>query len=102
MTNEEEAGTTLGDLVGGDDPGSSWPISGSRLASGMRSCHPREQRILALRFHGNLTQSRSRDGSGCPRCTCRRLLTKSLATLAPQLARPRSGRTASTSAQAGR
>jgi RNA polymerase sigma-B factor len=85
VTNQEEAGTTLGDLVGGDDPALELADQRVALAPAMRALPPREQRILTLRFHGNLTQSEIAERVGLSQMHVSRLLAKSLATLRTQL-----------------
>ena len=82
----EDGGTSLGDTIGGDDHG--FELAELRIALGpaMATLDEREQRILALRFHGNLTQTEIADHIGISQMHVSRLLTKALAKLRRQLA----------------
>ncbi len=82
----EDGGTSLGDTLGGDDHG--FELAELRIALGpaMSTLDEREQRILALRFHGNLTQTEIADHIGISQMHVSRLLTKALAKLRRQLA----------------
>ncbi|WP_426514142.1 sigma-70 family RNA polymerase sigma factor [Dactylosporangium sp. McL0621] len=48
---------TLGDMVGGEDPGYELAELRASLPAAMSGLPEREQRIIALRFYGNLSQS---------------------------------------------
>jgi RNA polymerase sigma-B factor len=82
----EDGGTTLGDTLGGDDH--AFELAELRIALGpaMAALDEREQRILALRFHGNLTQTEIAEQIGISQMHVSRLLTKALAKLRRQLA----------------
>jgi RNA polymerase sigma-B factor len=82
----EDGGTTLGDTFGGDDHG--FELAELRIALGpaMATLDEREQRILALRFHGNFTQTEVADQIGISQMHVSRLITKALAKLRRQLA----------------
>jgi RNA polymerase sigma-B factor len=82
----EDGGTSLGDTLGGEDAG--FELAEARLALGpaMALLDEREQRILTLRFHGNLTQTEIAQQIGISQMHVSRLLTKALAKLRRQLA----------------
>ena len=82
----DDGGTSLGDTLGGDDHG--FELAELRIALGpaMATLNEREQRILALRFHGNLTQTEIATEVGISQMHVSRLLTRALAKLRRQLA----------------
>ncbi|SNS21041.1 RNA polymerase sigma factor, sigma-70 family, partial [Actinoplanes regularis] len=63
-------------------------LAETRVALGpaLATLNEREQRILTLRFYGNLTQSQIADQIGISQMHVSRLLTKALAKLRDQLA----------------
>lgn len=80
-----EGSTELGDVLGGPDPG--FELAELRIALGpaVASLDQREQRILLMRFYGNLTQSQIAGRIGVSQMHVSRLLTKALAKLRGQL-----------------
>jgi RNA polymerase sigma-B factor len=56
VSAEEEA-ATFGDLLGGDDPGIDLAIDSDALWTHWSDLPERQQRILAMRFYGNMTQA---------------------------------------------
>jgi RNA polymerase sigma-B factor len=77
----EDGAMELGDTLGGDDHG--YELTELRLALGpaLATLGDREQRIVSLRFYGNLTQSQIADQLGISQMHVSRLLSRSLATL---------------------
>jgi RNA polymerase sigma-B factor len=78
--------TELGDLIGAED--NEFELAELRVALGpaMAALDEREQRILTLRFYGNMTQSQIAEQVGVSQMHVSRLLTRALAKLRGQLA----------------
>ena len=78
--------TELGDTLGGEDY--EFELAETRVALGpaLATLDEREQKILTLRFYGNLTQSQIADQIGISQMHVSRLLTKALTKLRGQLA----------------
>ncbi|WP_203794705.1 SigB/SigF/SigG family RNA polymerase sigma factor, partial [Actinoplanes derwentensis] len=78
--------TELGDTLGGEDH--EFEVAETRVALGpaLATLDEREQKILTLRFYGNLTQSQIADQIGISQMHVSRLLTKALTKLRGQLA----------------
>jgi RNA polymerase sigma-B factor len=76
-----DSGLELGDTLGGDDP--EFELAELRVALGpaLAALDEREQRILTLRFYGNLTQSQIAEQIGVSQMHVSRLLAKALAKL---------------------
>jgi RNA polymerase sigma-B factor len=76
-----DSGLELGDTLGGDDP--EFELAELRVALGpaLAALDGREQRILTLRFYGNLTQSQIAEQIGVSQMHVSRLLAKALAKL---------------------
>jgi RNA polymerase sigma-B factor len=81
-----DGSTELGDTLGGEDH--EYELAETRVALGpaLASLDEREQRILTLRFYGNLTQSQIAEQVGISQMHVSRLLTKALTKLRTQLA----------------
>nr|WP_246278633.1 SigB/SigF/SigG family RNA polymerase sigma factor [Phytohabitans rumicis] len=81
-----DSDTELGDTMGGPDP--EFELAELRIALGpaLASLDAREQKILLLRFYGNLTQSQIADQIGVSQMHVSRLLTKALAKLRGRMA----------------
>jgi RNA polymerase sigma-B factor len=81
-----DGSTELGDTLGSEDH--EFELAELRVALGpaLASLDEREQKILTLRFYGNLTQSQIADQIGISQMHVSRLLTKALAKLRGQLA----------------
>jgi RNA polymerase sigma-B factor len=80
-----DGSTELGDTLGGEDR--EYELAELRVALGpaLATLDEREQRILTLRFYGNLTQSQIADKIGISQMHVSRLLTKALGKLRGQL-----------------
>jgi RNA polymerase sigma-B factor len=78
--------TELGETLGGEDH--EYEIAETRVALGpaLATLDEREQKILTLRFYGNLTQSQIADQIGISQMHVSRLLTKALTKLRRQMA----------------
>ena len=80
-----DGSTELGDTLGGEDH--EYELAETRVALGpaLAALDEREQKILTLRFYGNLTQSQIADQIGISQMHVSRLLTKALTKLRTQL-----------------
>ena len=78
-------GTELGDLFGVDDPDLALAEFRASLGPALDALSEREQKIIILRFFGNLTQTQIAERVGISQMHVSRLLAKSLATLRGQL-----------------
>ncbi|MFI5494910.1 RNA polymerase sigma factor SigF [Actinoplanes sp. NPDC051859] len=76
-----DGSTELGDTLGGED--SAFELAETRIALGpaLATLDEREQKIISLRFYGNLTQSQIAEQVGISQMHVSRLLTKALAKL---------------------
>ncbi len=83
--SDGDRATELGDLIGAED--SEFELAELRVALGpaMAALDEREQRILTLRFYGNMTQSQIAEQVGVSQMHVSRLLTRALAKLRGQL-----------------
>jgi RNA polymerase sigma-B factor len=99
VSSDEEA-TTFGELLGGDDPGIELAIDTDALWSHWSTLPQRQQRILAMRFYGNMTQAEIGDRLGISQMHVSRLLDNALTrlrdcltggTAPPRKPRPRRG-----------
>ena len=84
-TGDGERATELGDLLGCDD--NQYELAELRVALGpaLATLDEREQKILTLRFYGNLTQSQIADHIGVSQMHVSRLLARALTKLRGQL-----------------
>ena len=85
-TGDGDRATELGDLLGADD--TEYELAELRVALGpaLATLDDREQKILTLRFYGNLTQSQIADHIGVSQMHVSRLLARALTKLRGQLA----------------
>ena len=85
-TGDGERATELGDLLGCDD--NQYELAELRVALGpaLATLEEREQKILTLRFYGNLTQSQIADHIGVSQMHVSRLLARALTKLRGHLA----------------
>ncbi|MET7422001.1 SigB/SigF/SigG family RNA polymerase sigma factor [Dactylosporangium sp. NPDC005555] len=79
--------TGLGDLLGGDDPDMANVENREALRPLLAKLPAREQKIIAMRFHGNLTQSQIAAELGISQMHVSRLLAGALRTLRASLTR---------------
>jgi RNA polymerase sigma-B factor len=84
--SDGDQSTELGDLLGAED--NEYELAELRVALGpaMATLDEREQRILTLRFYGNMTQSQIADQVGVSQMHVSRLLARALVKLRGQLA----------------
>ncbi len=75
----------LGDVLGGDDPGMEHTIDMEAVATHWDELPEREQRILVMRFYGNLTQAEIGTRLGVSQMHVSRLLTRALSHLRSRL-----------------
>lgn len=81
-----DRGTELGDLLGAEDSELELAELRVALAPAIASLHEREQRILFMRFYGNMTQSQIAERIGISQMHVSRLLARALAALRKELA----------------
>jgi RNA polymerase sigma-B factor len=84
VSADEEA-TTFGELLGGDDPGIDLAIDTDALWTHWSTLPQRQQRILAMRFYGNMTQAEIGDRLGISQMHVSRLLDNALTRLRDSL-----------------
>jgi RNA polymerase sigma-B factor len=84
-TSDGDRSTELGDLLGAED--GEFELAELRVALGpaLAALDPREQRILTLRFYGNMTQSQIAEQIGVSQMHVSRLLARALAKLRGEL-----------------
>jgi RNA polymerase sigma-B factor len=78
----------LGDILGEDDPAVSHAVDIEAVHTHLGELPEREQRILMLRFYGNLTQEQIGGRLGISQMHVSRLLDRALAYLRAQITRP--------------
>ncbi len=83
--SDREDPALLADLLGGDDPAVAHTIDMEALNAHWDELPEREQRILVMRFYGNLTQTEIGDRLGISQMHVSRLLTRALAHLRSKL-----------------
>jgi RNA polymerase sigma-B factor len=81
----EPGATGLGDLLGGEDPDMANVENREALRPILAKLPEREQKIIAMRFHGNLTQSQIAAELGISQMHVSRLLAGALRTLRSEL-----------------
>ncbi|GAA3297208.1 RNA polymerase sigma factor SigF [Dactylosporangium vinaceum] len=86
-TNESDGPTDLSNLLGADDADMEQVETREALRPLLARLPEREQKIIAMRFFGNRTQSQIAAELGVSQMHISRLLTKALATLRTQLTR---------------
>ncbi len=77
--------TELGDTLGGEDNEIALAELRLALGSALTTLDDRERKIIALRFHGNLTQHEIAEQVGVSQMHVSRLLTRALAKLREHL-----------------
>lgn len=81
----DEDGITLGDLIGGTDPDLDRVEDRAAVPSLIARLPEREQRILTMRFYGNMTQSQIAEWTGVSQMHVSRLLKAALGRLREEL-----------------
>ena len=84
-TQHDDRGAMLGDLIGEEDQGYEIAELRTALSPALSRLDERAQRILMLRFYGNMTQSQIAEQVGISQMHVSRLLAKALATLQHEL-----------------
>jgi len=96
VSGEDDEGMTFGELLGGEDPGIDHAVEADALWSHWAALPERQQRILAMRFYGNMTQAEIGSRLGISQMHVSRLLDAALNLLRDRLtdgtARPRARR----------
>jgi RNA polymerase sigma-B factor len=72
------AGTSLADVLGGDDPGLEYMLDRQALATHWTELPPRQRKILLMRFHGDMTQAEIGQQLGISQMQVSRLLAHGL------------------------
>ena len=85
LVGNGEDGTELGDLFGAEDHELALAEFRASLGPALGTLGPREQKIVVLRFFGNLTQTQIAERVGISQMHVSRLLTRSLTTLRDHL-----------------
>ena len=83
--SDREDPSLLADVLGEEDPAMEHTLDMTALDAHWEDLPEREQRILVLRFYGNLTQTEIGDRLGISQMHVSRLLTRALAHLRDQL-----------------
>jgi RNA polymerase sigma-B factor len=83
--SDREDPALLADLLGDDDPAVAHTIDMEAVSAHWEELPEREQRILVMRFYGNLTQTEIGDRLGISQMHVSRLLTRALAHLRSKL-----------------
>jgi len=83
--NSDPGAAGLGDLLGGEDPDMQNVENREALRPLLAKLTEREQKIIAMRFHGNLTQSQIATQLGISQMHVSRLLAGALRTLRSEL-----------------
>ncbi|GGM33084.1 RNA polymerase sigma factor SigF [Dactylosporangium sucinum] len=83
--NADSSAAGLGDLLGGEDPDMQNVENREALRPLLAKLPEREQKIIAMRFHGNLTQSQIAAELGISQMHVSRLLAGALRTLRTEL-----------------
>jgi RNA polymerase sigma-B factor len=83
-----EQDVTVGDLVGAEDPGIDHAVDIEAVWQHWPQLPARQQRLLVMRFYGNMTQAQIADALGISQMHVSRLLTRALAYLREQLLSP--------------
>ncbi len=92
--HDEEGGSTLVDLLGGEDEGLARAADRTLLESLMRTVTPREREILRLRFAEDLTQSEIGERIGVSQMQVSRILRAALTRMRAAAHEPDEQRTA--------
>jgi RNA polymerase sigma-B factor len=85
LSGEDGEGMTFGELLGGDDPGIDHAVDTEALWSHWATLPERQQRILAMRFYGNMTQAEIGARLGISQMHVSRLLDAALTRLRDRL-----------------
>ena len=85
LVGNGEDGTELGDLFGAEDHDLALAEFRASLGPALAALGPREQKIVVLRFFGNLTQTQIAERVGISQMHVSRLLARSLSTLRDHL-----------------
>ncbi|WP_442934310.1 SigB/SigF/SigG family RNA polymerase sigma factor [Micromonospora sp. CPCC 205539] len=85
-TGDGERATELGDMLGNEDAEFDLADLRASLSPALATLDEREQKIVTLRFYGNLTQSQIAEQVGVSQMHVSRLLTRALVKLRGQLA----------------
>ena len=80
--------TELADVLGAEDPGVEHTVDMEAVTAHWKELPEREQRILLLRFYGNLTQAEIGERLGISQMHVSRLLARALGHLRERLACP--------------
>ena len=86
--SDREDPALLADVLGDDDPGVAHTIDMESVNAHWDELPEREQRILVMRFYGNLTQTEIGDRLGISQMHVSRLLARALAHLKSKLVDP--------------
>jgi RNA polymerase sigma-B factor len=85
VSGEDDEGMTFGELLGGEDPGIDHAVDTEALWAHWAALPERQQRILAMRFYGNMTQAEIGGQLGISQMHVSRLLDAALTRLRDRL-----------------
>jgi RNA polymerase sigma-B factor len=85
LSDRDDPAALLADMLGDDDPGVAHAIDMESVNAHWGELPEREQRILVMRFYGNLTQTEIGDRLGISQMHVSRLLARALAHLRSKL-----------------
>jgi RNA polymerase sigma factor (sigma-70 family) len=97
----EPDASTLAELLGGNDPQLETSLGMEAVWAHLPELPRREQRLLAMRFYGNMTQSQIGQQLGIPQMHVSRLLAHALSYLRDQILSPSYADTPQRSARIG-
>jgi RNA polymerase sigma-B factor len=89
LTDGQGDGSSLGDLLGEDDPELERTLDMESVRTHWQELPSREQRLLMMRFYGNMTQAQIGAQLGLSQMHVSRLLTRALEYLRERIAEPR-------------
>jgi RNA polymerase sigma-B factor len=83
-----DEGSSLGDLLGAEDPGLERTVDMESVRAHWHELPGREQRLLMMRFYGNMTQAEIGEQLGISQMHVSRLLSRALGYLREKIAEP--------------
>jgi RNA polymerase sigma-B factor len=86
----EEESSSLGDTLGNEDPGLEYTLDVEALRTHWEELPEPEQKLLLMRFYGNMTQTEIGDQLGVSQMQVSRLLRRALAYLRQRITEPES------------
>jgi RNA polymerase sigma-B factor len=88
LPDSKDEGSSLGDLLGEEDPGLERALDMESVRTHWPELPDREQRLLMMRFYGNMTQAQIGEQLGISQMHVSRLLSRALDYLRARIAEP--------------